>query len=352
MIACASPSQERIWLDLYLHKIPVSIYNIPVLFTLPPNRTLSIRRLHLSIRSVIRQHSILRTKIVYDNCLKQIVQPVSDNDDCCYSFQRSCIEKTTNDDVIEQILVNEINGDNHFNLEQGVVVRCHVIQQHQRVDEDLLEENDWIIFNFHHIALDGYSLKLFFNDLNLAYTNSRLESNKTLSQFIDCKQLESIDQAKLFWMQLLSSYQHHLLLLPYDSVRINNNNNNVGRTYLFQIDNTSAMFNFISKNSHHGVTMFQLLLASYFLLLYKLTNQIDLFVGGLNSNRRHYQNVIGMFVNLNIYRLKNLNLQQTFEQLLLTQVQPLCQQIALYSYLPYQDIINNLGNVLYYNTLI
>src|SRR5579862_2571116 len=87
--APASYAQARIWLDerirFDVEKPQVAIYNMPFLYRLPTNNTLSISQLRRALHLVIIKHTSLRTSLFFDtneNILMQhIIEPTDNNDD-------------------------------------------------------------------------------------------------------------------------------------------------------------------------------------------------------------------------------------------------------------------------------
>ncbi|CAF4064629.1 unnamed protein product, partial [Adineta steineri] len=146
----ASFAQERIWVDeKFHHNSPMSpaMHNF-VLPLMIKHGSMSIERIRSAIVAVLEQHKILRTAIYFDenrNMLVQAVQSMVNHG--AYSF-----EITANDiqspDEIADLLRNE--SVKHFaELEQGLVVRCHLVKVGSDDDTNKLYPQDLIIFIFH-----------------------------------------------------------------------------------------------------------------------------------------------------------------------------------------------------------
>jgi non-ribosomal peptide synthetase component F len=147
--------------------------------------------------------------------------------------------------------------------------------------------------------------------------------------------------ASIFWLDTLHDY--HLdrsLPLPYDRYRLLNEH----RTGC----GTSVSFNFVQKFSDqflvyvasNNITLEQLTLACYYVLLFKLTNgEKDLCVG-MNVDNRYkddFKSVIGLFQNIIPLRCQ-LNPHWSFRQLF-DQVQEMRINSLEYSYFPLQRIL-------------
>ncbi|CAF1545922.1 unnamed protein product, partial [Didymodactylos carnosus] len=342
----ASYAQERIWLDekvrFSAQQRGLAIYNMPLVLKITQN-SISIYRLLSSLERLIRKHSVLRTRIKYDltdKCLKQSVNPASTEQQ--YSFQRS--EIFTKEEL-QHILFNEETSSKYFNLEQGLVFRCHLIRCSENVDAALLIDGDMIIFNFHHIAFDGRSVDIFLNDLQSAYNDDNLEIQEDTLTYIDYSLYEremDMSKAKQYWKEVLDGYHTDKLPLPYDFKHSEQRRTGQGSSVAFELDNDLVQ-QMLEYGYRMNVTQFQLCLCCYFVFLFKLSNSQDkdLCIGSVSANRhrQELQPLLGMFVNTLPYRLK-LDAARTFNQTL-QQVLELCLDILEFSYLPYQQIITS-----------
>ena len=90
---------------------------------------------------------------------------------------------------IEKIFLDETTNQTLFNIKQGQTCRCHIVRLHCAIRDDevdLLSIGDWIIFNFHHVAFDGESERIFLDELHHFYSNPTSEE-QTMLQYIDCE---------------------------------------------------------------------------------------------------------------------------------------------------------------------
>ena len=87
-------------------------------------------------------------------------------------------------------MYDERNNSQLFDIAQGHVCRCHLIYYKQISSNDLLCDQDMVIFNFHHLIFDYPSMDIFLDDLNYAYTTGQLFTNdETDLRYLDCKYL-------------------------------------------------------------------------------------------------------------------------------------------------------------------
>ncbi|CAF4223922.1 unnamed protein product, partial [Rotaria sp. Silwood2] len=136
-----------------------------------------------------------------------------------FTFKESTIET---DEELSDIMHDERKNPTHFDLEKGLVFRCHVVYYKRNSNKDRhLCEGDALIFNFHHALFDFLSLDVFHQDLNQAYTTGQLpfEDDSSL-RYIDYAVIEQqmpMTAASTFWLDALRDYKiDRPLPLPYD----------------------------------------------------------------------------------------------------------------------------------------
>ncbi|CAF1212938.1 unnamed protein product, partial [Didymodactylos carnosus] len=307
----------------------------------------SIEKLRHSLLLVIEKHSPLRTALKYDQneeCLMQTIKPMTFGHDL-YKFQ---ISKIRSREELENILFDEETNETYFDLANGIVFRCHIIRMMSEIDDDddlaasSARMNDYILFNFHHVAFDGYSTELFQDELHLAYSNDTLDFERSL-QYIDYAQHEKqldMTKAEEFWKHLLDGFEiDKHLELPYDRRPSTTQRSGYGSSVNFEFDR-ELVENILAYADEVHVSVFQLALTCYYIFLLNLSNgENDLCFGNIHANRYRPElhSIIGMFVNLLPYRMK-LDPTWSFEHTLL-QVQNLCLQVLENSHLPYQKIV-------------
>ncbi|CAF1151209.1 unnamed protein product, partial [Adineta steineri] len=352
--AVASSAQQRIYMheNLYFSGSDLSIYNSLVPLQIKRG-SVSTEHIHLSLVSVIQQHTVLRTAICFNSIRNQIEQNIQPLTDDIYSFQHS--QDVSTPEQLDRLLTNELTGK-HFDVENGKVLRCHVVQRSAENHDDSLHEGDLIIFVIHHIAFDLSSYKPFLKAFERAcWANEYQQSVLTIPQYIDFALYEQalladisadskMNKARRFWTNLMHGYDWDGIrhLVPNES-RADRLRSGRGYSTAFTIDQdvVDAMMLFASANN---VTMFSLSLACYYIFLFKLTDHDDdLCVVSSAANRpeKEIQDMIGMFVNLLLYRIK-IHSNTTFKHLV-QQVQQLSNEILEHAFLPYQQIIDSSG---------
>jgi NRPS condensation-like uncharacterized protein len=166
----------------------MTIVNMPFLYRLSSNETLSIKQLRHALQLIINKHQSLRTSLVFDanqNLLMQRIIDQEDDQNDLFPIIESIHET---DEQLNNIIHNEQTNSQHFDLSQGVVFRCHIVYYKQISPDMHLHERDTLIFNFHHALFDLPSMNIFLDDLNQAYTTGQLLNNEdTDLRYLDCK---------------------------------------------------------------------------------------------------------------------------------------------------------------------
>ncbi|CAF1573202.1 unnamed protein product [Adineta steineri] len=352
--AVASSAQQRIYMheNRYYSGSDFSVYNYLISLTIKRGSVL-IELIRLSLATVIQQHTVLRTSVRFNPIRNQIEQKIQPFTNDIYSFQHSRGVSTL--EQLDRLLTNESIGK-YFDVENGKVLRCHVVQRSPEDHNNSLNESDLIIFVIHHIAFDLSSYKPFLKAFEQAcWVTQYHQSVLTIPQYIDFALYEQalladtspeskMNKARRFWANIMHGYNWDKIryLVPYEG-RTDRLHSDRGHTAAFMIDHdvVDALMLFASTNN---VTMFSLSLACYYAFLFNLTNHNDdLCVVNIAANRseKELHDMIGMFVNLLLYRVK-IESKNTFKHVV-EQVQQLCNEILVHSSLPYQQIIDSQG---------
>ena len=161
---------------------------MPFIYRLSPSYTLSVKQLHHALQVVVTKHQSLRTSLNFDALNNQVIQRIIDLNDSSERLFTLFESTFETDQQLNEIMHDERRNSQHFDLAHGLVFRCHLIYHKQISSNDLLQDKDVIIFNFHHALFDFPSMDVFLQDLNQAYTTDRLlSSDDTSLNYIDCK---------------------------------------------------------------------------------------------------------------------------------------------------------------------
>ncbi|CAF1478947.1 unnamed protein product, partial [Adineta steineri] len=284
--------------------------------------------------------------VVVQHCLD--VNIVTD-DVKLFGFSVIDLQDNNNHEIDKRI--NEIlNYSDLFDLARGHVIQCHILRHYRSnllslQNDDLLIDDDFILFNVHHSVFDGASLSIFLSDLSRAYeTDDLLSIDDDTIQYIDYSVYErqmDMTLSRDFWQSQLQGYNfENSLALSFDRQRSSADQRSGSASVAEIFFNNEVATSFLNYASSHGVTTFQLGLAIFYAFLFRLTHgQNDLCIASINANRyrSELQNVIGMFVSTLPYRIE-LNSHWTFDELV-KYVQEKCLAILGHTNYPLQHIL-------------
>ncbi len=224
-----------------------------------------------------------------------------------------------NIDEAESQIFEFINKDARriFDLTNGPLYRLYLFK--------LSEEEFCFYCAFHHIVFDGWSWKIFIDDLNQIYSESEAGMEISLKE-LEYQQYDFAhwekqtgllkDETKLikYWKSQLEGCSTQLNF-PFDFPRLNNSTG-FGENVKIQFSpDISSALRQISKNE--GVSLFATMMSTFGILLNKYSGDNDINIGTPVANRSHssFESVIGMFVNTLVIRLQ-LDQEISFSSLL------------------------------------
>ncbi|MDD5457113.1 MAG: amino acid adenylation domain-containing protein [Candidatus Margulisbacteria bacterium] len=177
----------------------------------------------------------------------------------------------------------------------------------------------YLLLNIHHIIADGLSVEIFMKEWLQLYEGKVLPVLSLQYKDFVCWQESRLrerkwEKQKAYWLKTLQG-ELPVLQLPTDEPRPVTQDHEGERIYFSLSRETSEQLKNLAEQQK--VTLYNLLLAAYFMLLYRYTGQQDLIVG-LNASGRTeegLQNMVGVFNNILPLRAK-LNGSKTFKDLL------------------------------------
>ncbi|CAF4147892.1 unnamed protein product, partial [Adineta steineri] len=354
--APASFAQARIWLDERIRFDPdkpqVAIYNMPFVYRLQPGHTLFIKQLHHALHLTVEKHLSLHTSLHFDIEKNLLMQRVITHEDKNNINMFSIIETTyETDEQLNKILHNEKRNPHIFDHAQGLVFRCHIIYYKQISSINILSDKDILIFNFHHAVFDYPSMDIFLHDLNQAYKTGQLTTdNNTTPRYIDYAVIEqkmSMTGATMYWLDALHDCKlDQPLPLPYDRHRLMNEHR-PNRTTSISFEFGQDLFHhFLTYASSNTIKHEHLTLATYFIFLFKLSNDEKDLCISMNIDNRYrdeLKSIVGLFENTIPLRCQ-LDPHWSFYQLA-KHVHDTTTDSMKYSYFPLQRILNQHPNV-------
>jgi len=189
-----------------------------------------------------------------------------------------------------------------------------------------LGENDHVLMvKVHHLVTDGWSQRLFWEELEALYNASPNDVANRLPKLP--VQYRHFAQWQLAWLKTPAAEEQrrhwsaHLAGVTELPLRTDRPRPEMrtGRGARCPLHLSRALTRKIkSLSASHGVTLFMSLLAAFQCLLYRYTKHDDVVVGSLIANRTHaeIERVVGMFANTIILRT-DLSGDPSFAELLL-----------------------------------
>jgi bacitracin synthase 3 len=299
-----SSIQKRLY---FLHQIQQGVgtgYNVPGFFKI--EGTLDKERFRAALSALVRRHEALRT------CFRFIgndtVQVIRDTVD----FQVEEIFFPGEDREVEE-WVERVIGDfiRPFDLGAAPLFRAALA---------ILAESEYLLlFDIHHIAADGTSAAIIFNEFAALYGGEELSPLSIHYKDFAVWQNrlfggEDFKRKEEYWLNRLSG-ELPRSDLPTDFPRADTMNF-VGDVHIARLDQPAAL-RLRETVTRQGTTLFIYLLAVLDILLYRYYDQDDIIVGCGIAGRRHadLQQVIGMLANVLPIRTR-IDGTQTFDRFL------------------------------------
>jgi len=326
-------AQQRLW---FLEQLQPgsSVYNLLLAFRL--TGLLDQAALEKSLREIVRRHEILRTSFpVVDSQPVQVIYPdialtlpVIDLRELPDSEEREAEAQRLSSEEVQQ----------PFNLIKGSLLRVKLLR--------LAEEEHVFIVTMHHIVSDGWSFKVFFQELTVLYKAFSTDKPSPLTelpiQYADFATWQrewlkgEVMESQLdYWKQQLGG-SISALQLPTDQPQQTIQTYQGSRQYLVLPNNLTNALRFLSERE--GVTLFITLLAAFQTLLYRYTGQEDIIVCSpiIGRNQLAIIGLIGYFNNILPMRTY-LSGNQSFRELL-DQVRRVVTGACEHQDLPFQKV--------------
>lgn len=330
-------AQERLW---FLDQLEPgsAMYNLPVHIWL--RGQLDTLALQQSLNTLVERHQILRT--VYtsqDSRPLQSIQPF-----VAFSLPGAQIEGVSEDEREAQIQsLTAQEASRPFDLEHGPLFRMRLLRKSA--------EEHVLLLTFHHIVFDGWSAGIFQRELTALYKAYCTKQPSPLAdvslQYVDFAveqrqwlQGERLEQQLVYWQKQLENMPFSVLALPTDYPRPSVQRFQGARYEFFLPATLSDELKSLSKRE--DVTVFMLLLAAFYTLLQRYTNQCDIPVGTPLANRpsTETEGLIGLFVNTLVLR-GNLAGNPRFSELL-RRVREMCLDAYHHQEVPFEKIVEKL----------
>ncbi|MCC6499597.1 MAG: amino acid adenylation domain-containing protein [Anaerolineales bacterium] len=221
-----------------------------------------------------------------------------------------------------------------------------------------LDDTDHVlVFTFHHIISDGWSLQVFIRELRSLYQSFVNKQTPLLPdlpvQYVDFVhwqdewlQGDALDSQLSYWKEQLAA-PLPMLNLPADYARPKVQTFHGARTSLTLSEPLSSALKELSRQE--SSTLFMTLLAAFSVLLYRQTGQTDMVIGTpiAGRSRSELERLIGVFLNTLVIRV-DLNRDPTFLELVRR-----VRKVALQAYanqdIPFEKLLEELHPERYLN---
>ena len=340
-------SQKRMWFMDKLRENNVA-YNLP--FALKIQGALDIQAAERAFESMVTRHEVLRTIYVEQDghAYQKVLPPQT------WAFTREDLTYLK-EPALGRAIQDRIDREARkpFNLSKGPVIRTHLLQL-PNVESDSLKgraaEQYLLLVTMHHIAADGFSLKVITDEISFAYEAQISDAPSKLQpltiQYADFAhwQKELFDSGLLskqldYWMDHLQGVP--VLDLPLDHPRPPEQSFS-GSNYYFSIpkDQVQALKQ-LSRSQ--GVTLYMSLLTSFNVLLHQYTQSEDICIGTPIANRTtpELEKLIGFFVNTLALRT-DLSGNPSFADLM-QRVRKVTQGAFANQEMPFERVVEHLG---------
>ncbi len=339
-------AQERLW---FLNQLePESpAYNESKAFRL--SGVLDLDALKRTLNQIVLRHEVLRTTIVtMDGSPRQVVAqnrhvelPVID---------LRAVPKTDRDPEAQRLIVETMRKP--FDLSRDLMLRVLLLR--------LAEQEHVFLVVKHHIASDGWSSGIFWQEVTAlyeAYTSGQSADLQELPvQYADYAawqrdwfQGDVLETQLSYWGKQLDNLG--TLQLPTDRPRpAIQSFGGAKQTFILAKDLSAALK---ALSLTHGVTLFMTLLAAFQALLYRYTGQENIAVGSpiAGRNRVEIEGLLGFFVNTLVLRI-DVSGKLAFKELL-ERVRGMCLDAYSHQDLPFEKLVEELApqRVLNHNPL-
>lgn len=290
---------------------------------------------------IIKRHDVLRAVFrVKENHPVMMIEPTCNFRLKCIDFSHLSI--VPSDPVVQQIILEEQAIP--FDLQQGPLLRGSLIK--------LTNTDCLLLFTMHHIISDAWSLNILIRELDHFYRKISIGhaidlpvlsvqySDYTVwQQEIVAKSAEFIKDIN-YWQHQLQQGEY-VLNLPMDGARKPLQTSRGGKSTFLLSEVLSNRIKALSLDK--DVSVFMLLLTVFQILLYRYSNQDDLFIGSVISDRSRceLEALIGLFSDTLVLRAR-LSSDCTFQDLLIKTKQTVLDAFA-HKNVPFDMVVEKLN---------
>ncbi|WP_160716943.1 non-ribosomal peptide synthetase [Chitinophaga solisilvae] len=278
--------QKNIWYECL--KYDHNFYEYTYVFEILGN--LDVSRLDNAILTVIRNHDIFRTTII-----EQEWEPYLKTDNIRKNQALKVIDFNKED--LDEILIT----GRHDLLKVSYSDPCKFVLV------PFSAGKYYFFFSYHHIMLDGNSLKIIFSEISAVYNRiidnlsfiAPLKETSLLAEWESTQSADAIKASQEYWEGYIGSSLFHIELPHVKYPQPPVNTGNAITTSLSPL--LSQQIRELARSN--GTTVFKVLFSAFSILLYRVTGLND-FITGYYADLRPpvLKQVTGYFVGLEPYR--------------------------------------------------
>lgn len=326
--------QERLWILQQLEPGNPA-YNRPL--ALRFSGPLDEQALRRTLQAIVDRHEILRTRFM---TLDGKALPVISS---THTLQIPLIESTGADQRLEQARRWAKDYSlRPFNLEREFPVRAALLRPDR--------EDHVLLLVFHHIAFDGWSARVFQNELTNLYRQFHRGESPSLPelpiQYSDFSQRQrreissqKLVDARSYWKTQLNDISP--LRLPTDRARPSVQTHDGAHVEVVLSESLATSLKDLGRREN--ATLFMVLLAAFQVLLARYSGVDDIAVGSPVAGRNwlETENLIGIFINILVLR-SDLSGNPKFRNLL-ARVRETCRNAYRHQALSFSQVVETLN---------
>jgi len=295
-----SPLQEGMLFHT-LYAPAERLYLDHIVYELRLQRELDVAALKRAFQKVVNRHQALRTAFVWKQekprqvVLKHLELPVTEDD-----WQSlSAAEQQQ-----RMVLFLEEDRARGYDIANPPLMRISLIRLNKKLYA--------LIFSYHHITLDAWSVSIVFKEileLYAAYARGEtLEMAKArpYRAYIDWLQKRDLSSAKVYWRKELDGFSSPTPLYLDQTSKPASGNGDRGEALVELSPRSTALLKTLAKQN--GLTINTLIKGAWALVLARYANTDDVLFGSVVSGRPHelpsVESMVGLLINTLPVRVK------------------------------------------------
>lgn len=255
---------------------------------------LSIEICESCFNHIIEKYEVLRTIFSYGKGNKFLEGVLKIRKEKIYYEDLTDMEFSQREQFVEEYKKKDINKN--FNLKKDCLIRITIFKTN--------ENNYKIIWTFHHIILDGWSIPIITKDFFSAYVQliKKMPLHTTVvkqySEYITWLKKQNIEEAKNFWSEYLQGYDETIEIPQLMNKRTDEY---IQKNYEFSLS-TQVLDKLTAVSKEYNITINSIFQSIWGLVLNSYNNlHNDVVFGSVVSGRNieldKIEQMVGLFIN-------------------------------------------------------